>query len=96
MSNREQIISQIVDAGIVAIVRVPRNEWALPLARALVAGGIRAVELTMSIPNALDAIRQIDEELGGIMPRVLEGRAAWGIGKNATKMGVGVIKIPEL
>ncbi len=65
MSNREQIISQIEDAGIVAIVRVPRNEWALPLARALVAGGIRAVELTMSIPNALDAIRQIDEELGG-------------------------------
>jgi 2-dehydro-3-deoxyphosphogluconate aldolase/(4S)-4-hydroxy-2-oxoglutarate aldolase len=36
----------------------------LPLAKALVAGGIRAVELTMSIPNALEAVRTIDRELG--------------------------------
>jgi 2-dehydro-3-deoxyphosphogluconate aldolase/(4S)-4-hydroxy-2-oxoglutarate aldolase len=34
------------------------------LAKALVAGGIRAVELTMSIPNALEAVRTIDRELG--------------------------------
>jgi 2-dehydro-3-deoxyphosphogluconate aldolase/(4S)-4-hydroxy-2-oxoglutarate aldolase len=37
----------------------------MPLATALVAGGIRAVELTMSIPNALEAVRTIDRELGG-------------------------------
>ena len=36
----------------------------LPLAEARVAGGIRAVELTMSIPNALEAVRTIDRELG--------------------------------
>ena len=64
MSGREQIVSQLVDAGLVAIVRVSRPELALPLAGALVAGGIRAVELTMSIPNALDAIRTVDRELG--------------------------------
>jgi len=43
---------------------VRRPELALPLAKALVAGGIRAVELTMSIPNALEAVRTIDRELG--------------------------------
>jgi 2-dehydro-3-deoxyphosphogluconate aldolase/(4S)-4-hydroxy-2-oxoglutarate aldolase len=37
----------------------------MPLATALVAGGIRAVELTMSIPNALETVRTIDRELGG-------------------------------
>ena len=64
MSEREKIASQIMAAGLVAIVRVPRPEWTVPLATALVAGGIRAVELTMSIPNALDAVRTIDRELG--------------------------------
>ena len=64
MSEREKIVSGIETEGLVAIVRVPRPELALPLAKALVAGGIRAVELTMSIPNALDAVRTIDRELG--------------------------------
>ena len=64
MSEREKIASQIMAAGLVAIVRVPRPEWTVPLATALVAGGIRAVELTMSIPNALEAVRTIDRELG--------------------------------
>ena len=64
MSDREKIVSGIEAEGLVAIVRVPRPEWTLPLAQALVGGGIRAVELTMSIPNALEAVRTIDRELG--------------------------------
>ena len=64
MSEREKIVSGIEAEGLVAIVRVRRPELALPLAKALVAGGIRAVELTMSIPNVLEAVRTIDRELG--------------------------------
>ena len=64
MSEREIICAKIKDEGLLAIVRVPRAELALPIAKALVSGGIRAVELTMTIPNALDAIRAIDRELG--------------------------------
>ena len=64
MSEREKIVSGIEAEGLVAIVRVPRSELTLPLAKALVEGGIRAVELTMSIPNALEAVRTIDRELG--------------------------------
>ena len=64
VSDREKIVSGIEAEGLVAIVRVPRPEWTLPLAQALVGGGIRAVELTMSIPNALEAVRTIDRELG--------------------------------
>ena len=64
MNERESICADIIDEGLVAIVRVPRTELALPLAKALVAGGIHAVELTMTIPNALRAIRDIDREMG--------------------------------
>ena len=64
MSDREKIVSGIEAEGLVAIVRVPRPELTLPLAQAIVGGGIRAVELTMSIPNALEAVRTINRELG--------------------------------
>ena len=64
MNEREKISASIIDEGLVAIVRVHNSELVLPIAKALVAGGIRAVELTMTIPNALDAIRLIDQELG--------------------------------
>ena len=64
MNEREKISASIIDEGLVAIVRVHNSKLALPIAKALVAGGIRAVELTMTIPNALDAIRSIDRELG--------------------------------
>jgi 2-dehydro-3-deoxyphosphogluconate aldolase/(4S)-4-hydroxy-2-oxoglutarate aldolase len=64
MNEREKISASIINEGLVAIVRVHQPELALPIAKALVAGGIRAVELTMTIPNALDAIRTIDRELG--------------------------------
>jgi len=64
VSEREKIVSEIEAEGLVAIVRVSRPELTLPLAKALVAGGVRAVELTMSIPNALEAVRTIDRELG--------------------------------
>ena len=64
VSEREKIVSGIEAEGLVAIVRVRRPEWTLPLAKALVAGGVRVVELTMSIPNALEAVRTRDRELG--------------------------------
>ena len=64
MNEREKISASIIDEGLVAIVRVHNSKLALPIAKALLTGGIRAVELTMTIPNALDAIRSIDQELG--------------------------------
>ena len=64
MNEREKITASIIDEGLIAIVRVNHPDLTLPIAKALVSGGIRAIELTMTIPNALDAIRTIDRELG--------------------------------
>lgn len=38
---------------------------AVPLARALVAGGVRVLEITLRTPAALDAIRQISQQVEG-------------------------------
>jgi len=57
MSTQAEIIQRLLDPGIIAVVRAPAAELALPVAEALIAGGVIAVEITMTTPNAIEAIR---------------------------------------
>ena len=50
-------------APVVAVVVIERLADAVPLARALAKGGIRAIEVTLRTPVALDAIRAIAAEV---------------------------------
>jgi 2-dehydro-3-deoxyphosphogluconate aldolase/(4S)-4-hydroxy-2-oxoglutarate aldolase len=59
-----QIISLLTDPGIIAIVRTQQPAQVLPLFEALIAGGVRAIEITMTTPNALAAIREASRNLG--------------------------------
>jgi 2-dehydro-3-deoxyphosphogluconate aldolase/(4S)-4-hydroxy-2-oxoglutarate aldolase len=56
----------VLTAGPVMPVMVIQNlEDAVPLAKALVAGGIKVLEITLRTPVALDAIRAISQEAEG-------------------------------
>ncbi|MCZ9337343.1 keto-deoxy-phosphogluconate aldolase, partial [Streptomyces sp. TRM76130] len=50
-------------APVVPVVVVDDAADAVPLARALVAGGLPAIEVTLRTPAALDAIRAIAEQV---------------------------------
>src|SRR5919201_596052 len=63
MSKASQL-QQILDCGIVAVVRSPDSQQLVEVARALADGGVTVVEITMSVPNALDVLRQVRETLG--------------------------------
>jgi 2-dehydro-3-deoxyphosphogluconate aldolase/(4S)-4-hydroxy-2-oxoglutarate aldolase len=54
-------------APVVPVVIVDDATQAVPMARALVAGGIRAIEVTLRTPAALDAIRAVAAEVDGAM-----------------------------
>ncbi|MDO9268395.1 MAG: bifunctional 4-hydroxy-2-oxoglutarate aldolase/2-dehydro-3-deoxy-phosphogluconate aldolase [Methylobacter sp.] len=55
---------EVLNAGPVMPVMVIQNlEDAVPLAQALVAGGIKVLEITLRTPIALDAIRLISQEV---------------------------------
>lgn len=54
-------------APVVAVVVIDDLVSAVPMARALVAGGIKAIEITLRTPIALDAIRAIAAEVEGIV-----------------------------
>jgi 2-dehydro-3-deoxyphosphogluconate aldolase/(4S)-4-hydroxy-2-oxoglutarate aldolase len=63
-ATRSEITARLLDPGIIAIVRAPDGALVDPVARALVAGGVRAVEVTLTTPNATEAIALARAALG--------------------------------
>lgn len=53
----------VQDAAVIPVIVLNKVEHAVPLAKALVAGGIRMLEVTLRTPVALDCIRAIAKEV---------------------------------
>jgi len=58
------ILEKIHEKGIVAIVRARNGEEGLKLANAIFEAGIPAIEITMTVPNAIDIMRDLTKEYG--------------------------------
>lgn len=52
-------LTRVAETGILPVIAIPSVEAAVPLADALVAGGVRAIEVTLRNPWALEAIAAI-------------------------------------
>jgi 2-dehydro-3-deoxyphosphogluconate aldolase/(4S)-4-hydroxy-2-oxoglutarate aldolase len=68
--SKESQLQHVLDSGIVAVVRSPNSQQLVEVARALADGGVSVIEITMSVPNALDVLRQVRQAMGD---RVLLG-----------------------
>ena len=62
--TREQVRARVLEVGIVPVVRSTSAKQAISAAVAVAAGGITIVEVTMTVPGALDAISQLIKTLG--------------------------------
>jgi 2-dehydro-3-deoxyphosphogluconate aldolase/(4S)-4-hydroxy-2-oxoglutarate aldolase len=62
--SKEVQLQRVLDSGIVAVVRSPDSQQLLETARALADGGVDVVEITMTVPDALDVVRQVHQALG--------------------------------
>ena len=66
MDDRQQTLAQTLAlAPVVPVVVIDDAALAVSLARALVAGGIPAIEITLRTPAALEAVRAIAAEVEG-------------------------------
>jgi 2-dehydro-3-deoxyphosphogluconate aldolase/(4S)-4-hydroxy-2-oxoglutarate aldolase len=52
-------LTRIIDSGIIAVVRAESADQALKIAEACKAGGIQAIEITMTVPGAVDVIKEL-------------------------------------
>jgi 2-dehydro-3-deoxyphosphogluconate aldolase/(4S)-4-hydroxy-2-oxoglutarate aldolase len=62
--SKEHDLQRVLDCGIVAVVRCPDSDQLVEVARALADGGVTVVEITMTVPGALDVLRQVHKALG--------------------------------
>jgi 2-dehydro-3-deoxyphosphogluconate aldolase/(4S)-4-hydroxy-2-oxoglutarate aldolase len=63
--HKNTIIRRLLDPGIIAIIRADSSDQLVEAAEALYAGGITAMEVTMTTPNALQVIGDVTARFGG-------------------------------
>jgi 2-dehydro-3-deoxyphosphogluconate aldolase/(4S)-4-hydroxy-2-oxoglutarate aldolase len=59
----EKLIAILEGQPVIPVLRIDQLADAVPLARALVSGGLPAIEITLRTPDAIDAIRFVASEV---------------------------------
>lgn len=58
MNDKEKNLQDIIDCGVIAIVRVGSAQEAVEVCEAIAEGGVKSIEITMTVPDAIDAIKE--------------------------------------
>ena len=99
-STRAEIVAAIEASGVVAVVRLNDASVGGEVARALAAGGVKAIEVTMTVPNAVRLI----EELCATLPAdvivgagtVLDAETARRVIQAGARFVVGPVFRPDV
>jgi 2-dehydro-3-deoxyphosphogluconate aldolase/(4S)-4-hydroxy-2-oxoglutarate aldolase len=62
--TKDEVLSALKSGGIIPVIRAESADAAVRTSEALVAGGIATLEITMTVPDALRAMRFVSERLG--------------------------------
>ena len=62
--SRDQDLQRVLDGVIVAVVRSASSEQLVEVAEALAEGGVTNVEITLTVPDALEVIGEVRRRLG--------------------------------
>ena len=65
--TKDQVRQKILDIGIVPVVRAASAQHAILAAEAVSSGGIPIVEITMTVPGAIDVIAQLARSMAGLV-----------------------------
>ncbi|MBT7918130.1 MAG: 2-dehydro-3-deoxyphosphogluconate aldolase, partial [Planctomycetaceae bacterium] len=57
-------LTRMMDNGIVAVIRADSGELLADVAEALLAGGVDVMEVTFTVPNAIDVIKEVKRRIG--------------------------------
>jgi 2-dehydro-3-deoxyphosphogluconate aldolase/(4S)-4-hydroxy-2-oxoglutarate aldolase len=70
IASRGDVVRAIEETGVVAVIRLADGSRLRAVAEALVEGGVRAVEVTMTVPRAVELIAQLSR---GVPSEVILG-----------------------
>ncbi len=80
MADKTKVLEAIRAAGVVAVVRVDSQDEALGATRALLRGGVRAIEVTFTVPDAARVIARVAQESAAGNFEAPEGELLLGAG----------------
>ncbi|NDL66207.1 bifunctional 4-hydroxy-2-oxoglutarate aldolase/2-dehydro-3-deoxy-phosphogluconate aldolase [Anaerotalea alkaliphila] len=63
--KKHETIARILESGVVAVIRAESKEEGLKVIEAVRKGGIKALEITMTVPGAVDIIKELVEAYKG-------------------------------
>ncbi|MFF2093228.1 bifunctional 2-keto-4-hydroxyglutarate aldolase/2-keto-3-deoxy-6-phosphogluconate aldolase [Paenibacillus sp. NPDC058174] len=75
-----RVLQQLADAGVVAVLRADSPEEVADMARHAIKGGIKAIEITMTVPFALRAIEELSKQYSSSAPPDADNFAIIGVG----------------
>jgi 2-dehydro-3-deoxyphosphogluconate aldolase/(4S)-4-hydroxy-2-oxoglutarate aldolase len=64
-TGKSEVVGALVAGGLIPVIRADSADAAIRTSEALVEGGIRTLEITMTVPDAIGAIRAVSAALGG-------------------------------
>ncbi|SKA82590.1 2-keto-3-deoxy-phosphogluconate aldolase [Clostridium sp. USBA 49] len=59
--ERIRTIEKIIESGVVAVIRAESKDEGIKIIDAVKKGGIKALEITMTVPGAVDIIKELSE-----------------------------------
>lgn len=62
--NKTEVLKRIRDTGLIPVVRAESSDMAMRAVAALKAGGLDVLEVTMTVPGAIDVIRALSSKYG--------------------------------
>lgn len=65
--TKPEVLQRMARTGIVPVLRATSTDEALAIAHAIAAGGVDVLEVTMTVPGALDVIRRLRRDAPGTL-----------------------------
>lgn len=61
--KKNEIVDRIIESGVVAVIRMKETDRLLKVIEAVRSGGVKCMEITMTVPGAIDIIRQLSRSV---------------------------------
>src|SRR2546423_13949069 len=62
--NKSEVIQRIRDIGVIPVVRASSADEAIQVVEAITAGGVSLLEITMTVPGAVQGIEHLGKRFG--------------------------------
>ncbi|MHA2163310.1 MAG: bifunctional 4-hydroxy-2-oxoglutarate aldolase/2-dehydro-3-deoxy-phosphogluconate aldolase [Candidatus Thorarchaeota archaeon] len=64
MRDKKESLNLIHETGLIPIIRVDSSETCMEVVEAFLAGGVNIIEITFSVPGAIDIVKELSKKMG--------------------------------